>query len=346
MIKKMAVVVAVVVAIVVLYFVYTEPPKLEWHDNSCWNNATFQLLRNVRPLTEELLKARKTAKDMGKASPYEVNNDGTPNEFMQSYVDLLGIVDEQSKCTKLEKESCTELEKKRFDFHTKSCDMQGTKGSGDAQAFVKDFLSRNKKLNKPWLQLLRKIFGLRWDSEKVDIAFYISLINVMGFQTYEPNDRFYELSDYIIIVDGRATVENLGGDISAFDVKLKIQNIEEFRLPNELDVTPYVMDELKKDGSWKYELIGFVCGAPGSGKIGHVWAYVKDQFEDKPKWWYVNDLTQELIQRNPSMNIAELGKFGSTPCRYVYTYLYKRIEPQTPVADLEKFAQALASVIR
>ena len=45
------------VASIIFYLISdAKPPQLQWANNSCWSNTALQLLYNIRPLTEDLLK--------------------------------------------------------------------------------------------------------------------------------------------------------------------------------------------------------------------------------------------------------------------------------------------------
>ncbi len=99
------------------------------------------------------------------------------------------------------------------------------------------------------------------------------------------------------------------------------------------------------NGSWEYELVGIMANSGFS----HWVAYIKDQYEQHPQWYYCNDLGPSVtaLQSNPRDERLNLRKFeqGSLWTRSYQPalLLYKRNEC-IGRTDVDDVARALASI--
>lgn len=306
-----------------LWFMRAKPPMLEHRDSSCWNNSAFQLLRNVRPLTEALLRARAEAAKKGGQSKYELLDDGTTNVFLQKYVDLLEIIDTQKEQKIFTEEERKALEEKRSKFHVGSCEFLEAIGEvqkfgafGDANDFIIAFLEPSqmrKKLTSMFDILTKSFLGVSIDKKIV-----LTQRIIWNFDALDEEAEEYEgLSSYIMF---------MGCGINAAPLLI----------PLHLDLTNWASKKLREQGRWEYELIGVIYGSSS-----HVWAYIKDQFEDTPTWWRVDDMRKEVIPNSPPPQTKEA--LNEKNIVELKAALYKRVDTKR-VDALHTFAQALSGV--
>lgn len=133
--------------------------------------------------------------------------------------------------------------------------------------------------------------------------------------------RYVQISEFFIITLGRfreTYVLDNQGNIKT--VKEKIS--DPIAMPFQLDMRAYMVPNFKGDPlNCAYELISFTNTGGISG--GHYVAYIKDQSEKKPSWWYCSDAT---IIAKSEIEVEEAAQIG-------YIYVYRRMNEK----DARKF---------
>lgn len=279
------------------------PPRLGWESGWCWDNVVIQLLYNMRGVTECLLKNADECRQK--------------NEVLAKYIDLITAIRKNPNGFFLEEMRA---------YHAEFCGAMGCKmcDFGSANVGIRNMLVYYLHCCRELCEV--KIRGTEQKEAKVHPSFF--------YETGESDSvAKWIVEDYEVGI-GHVRMENIPGYL-LLNVNLNWKVIDEY-----IDLAPRLSDELKKTiKTCPYELIGAGAGFDAV----HRTAYIKDQWEANPSWYYCDD----MAARHEGATHQKIGKWpesGPWPGKHLELLVYKRVGAG-PVRDDESL-ERLVWVLR